>query len=249
MENAKGAHRIVGDSEEVIGEKDLVLIANTDLKHAWTNGECCSKEIHEITIQFDPALFQSVAFQKRQFDPIQKMLAKAEGGLAFGLADINRVLPLMRMITAEKGFYSVVKFFILLHELAQSQNMSVLSKNVSQQYTETDYQMKKILEFVSNNLANPITVEDLAKHVGMSISTLSRFLKKNTQHNFTDFLQEYRINSVIRELNNNEKVCIMDVAARCGFASQSYFYKVFKKYKGVTPQEYRDNYHRALVII
>ena len=127
--------------------------------------------------------------------------------------------------------------------------MSVLSKTVSQQYTETDYQMKKILEFVSNNLANPITMEDLAKHVGMSISTLSRFLKKNTQHSFTDFLQEYRINSVIRELNNNEKISIMDVAARCGFASQSYFYKVFKKYKGVTPQEYRENYHRALVII
>ncbi|MCD8267891.1 MAG: helix-turn-helix domain-containing protein [Parabacteroides sp.] len=83
----------------------------------------------------------------------------------------------------------------------------------------------------------------------MSLSTLSRFLKKNTNHNFTDFLLEYRINSVVRELNSNEKECIMDIASRCGFASQSYFYKVFKKFKGVTPQEYRENYQRMRVII
>lgn len=83
----------------------------------------------------------------------------------------------------------------------------------------------------------------------MSLSTLSRFLKKNTKHNFTDFLQEYRINTVVRELNSNGKECIMDIASRCGFVSQSYFYKIFKKYKGVTPQEYRENYQRMQVII
>lgn len=38
VENASGALRIVGDSEETIGEKDLVLITNTELKHAWMNG-------------------------------------------------------------------------------------------------------------------------------------------------------------------------------------------------------------------
>ena len=70
-----------------------------------------------------------------------------------------------------------------------------------------------------------------------------------TNGDFTDFLQEYRINSVVRELNNNEKECIMDIASRCGFVSQSYFYKVFKKFKGVTPQEYRENYQRMRVII
>ena len=213
------------------------------------NGNCRSNDIHEITIQFHPSLFSNPAFQKNQFDSVMKMMAKAEHGLVFGQADINRVLPIMRMISTEKGFYSVMKFFILLHELSLSEDVRVLSKNASPQYTETDYQMKKILDYISKNLAEPITIDELAQYMGMSLSTLSRFLKKNTNHNFTDFLQEYRINSVVRELNNNEKECIMDIASRCGFVSQSYFYKVFKKFKGVTPQEYRENYQRMRVIV
>lgn len=247
--NAAGAQRIVGDSEEIIGDKDLVLITSTELKHAWLNGNSCSNNIHEITIQFHPSLFSNPAFQKNQFDSVMKMMAKAEHGLAFGLTDINRVLPIMRMISTEKGFYSVMKFFILLHELSLSEDVRVLSKSTSPQYTESDYQMKKILDYVNKNLCNPITIDELAQYMGMSLSTFSRFLKKNTKHNFTDFLQEYRINSVVRELNNNEKESIMDIAFRCGFVSQSYFYKVFKKYKGVTPQEYRENYQRMRVII
>lgn len=249
VEHAAGAQRIVGDSVETIGEKDLVLITNTELKHAWLNGNCQSNGIHEITIQFPPSLFSSPAFQKSQFDSIMKMLTKAEHGLAFGPAEINRILPILRMISTERGFYSVMKFFILLHELSLSEDVRVLSKNVSSEYTESDFQMKKVLDYITKNLSNPITIDELAQYMGMSLSTLSRFLKKNTKHNFTDFLQEYRINTVVRELNNNEKECIMDVAFRCGFVSQSYFYKVFKKYKGMTPQEYRENYQRMRVII
>lgn len=249
VENAAGALRIVGDSEEMIGEKDLVLITNTELKHAWMNGNCRSNDIHEITIQFPPNLFSNPAFQKNQFDSVMKMMVKAEHGLVFGQADINRVLPLMRMISTEKGFYSVMKFFILLHELSLSEDIRVLSKSVSTQYTESDYQMKKILDYITKNICNQITIDELAQYMGMSLSTLSRFLKKNTGHSFTDFLQEFRINSVVRELNNNEKENIMDIASRCGFVSQSYFYKVFKKYKNVTPQEYRENYQRLRMII
>lgn len=249
VEHAAGAQRIVGDSDEIIGEKDLVLVTSTELKHAWQNGNCRSNDIHEITIQFHPNLFSSPAFQKNQFDSIMKMMTKAEHGLAFGLTDINRILPILRMIPTERGFYSVMKFFILLHELSLSEDARVLSKNSSPEYTESDYQMKKILDYLNKNLSNPITIDELAQYMGMSLSTLSRFLKKNTNHNFTDFLQEYRINTVVRELNSNGKECIMDIASRCGFVSQSYFYKIFKKYKGVTPQEYRENYQRMQVII
>ena len=113
VEHAAGALRVVGDSEETIGEKDLVLIANTGLKHAWLNGECRSTDIHEITIQFSPPLFNSPIFQKKQFDSIMKMITKAEQGLVFGSQEIARIQPLLRMIPTEKGFYSVIRFFIL----------------------------------------------------------------------------------------------------------------------------------------
>ena len=225
VEHAAGARRVVGDSDEIIGEQDLVLIANTELEHAWLDGACRSRDIHEITIQFPPTLFDSPVFQKKQFDSI------------------------MRMIATEKGFYSVMKFFILLYELSLSHEVRTLSSKVSQEISEGDRLMQKMLGYIDKHLAQTITTDELANYLGMSSSTFFRFLKRNTRHSFTEFLQEYRINRIVHELNSNSKDPIMDIASRYGFVSQSYFYKVFRKYKGITPQEYRENYQRVRVIV
>lgn len=249
VEHAAGARRVVGDSDEIIGEQDLVLIANTELEHAWLDGACRSRDIHEITIQFPPTLFDSPVFQKKQFDSIMRMMAKAEYGLAFGESEIRRIQPYLRMIATEKGFYSVMKFFILLYELSLSHEVRTLSSKISQELSEGDRLMQKMLGYIEKHLAQTITTDELANYLGMSSSTFFRFLKRNTRHSFTEFLQEYRINRIVHELNSNSKDPIMDIASRYGFVSQSYFYKVFRKYKGITPQEYRENYQRVRVIV
>ena len=55
-EKAAGVRRVVGDSSEVIGDYDLVLITGKDLEHVWEQNECRSKEIREITIFSSRAL-------------------------------------------------------------------------------------------------------------------------------------------------------------------------------------------------
>ena len=249
VEHAAGARRVVGDLDEVIGEQDLVLIANTELEHAWKDGNCRSTDIHEITIQFSPTLFDSPVFRKKQFDSIMRMMARAAYGLVFGEAEIQRIQPYLRMIATEKGFYSVMKFFILLYELSLSQNVRTLSSKVVPELSDNDRLMKKMLGYIEQHMARTITTDELANYLGMSSSTFFRFLKKNTRHGFSEFLQEYRVNRIVHELNSNSRDSIMDIASRYGFVSQSYFYKVFKKYKGITPQEYRENYQRVRVIV
>ena len=51
-EHASGVRRVVGDSAEIIGDYDLVLITGKELEHVWEQHECVSKDIREITIQF-----------------------------------------------------------------------------------------------------------------------------------------------------------------------------------------------------
>ena len=239
VEHAAGARRVVGDLDEVIGEQDLVLIANTELEHAWKDGNCRSTDIHEITIQFSPTLFDSPVFRKKQFDSIMRMMARAAYGLVFGEAEIQRIQPYLRMIATEKGFYSVMKFFILLYELSLSQNVRTLSSKVVPELSDNDRLMKKMLGYIEQHMARTITTDELANYLGMSSSTFFRFLKKNTRHGFSEFLQEYRVNRIVHELNSNSRDSIMDIASRYGFVSQSYFYKVFKKYTGLTPKQFR----------
>lgn len=91
VENAAGAQRIVGDSVETIGNLDLVLIGGKNLEHTWSQGECSSSIIREITIQFPAGLLSPELLGKTQFSAIGIMLQRAEHGLAFSNTTIFRV--------------------------------------------------------------------------------------------------------------------------------------------------------------
>ena len=74
VENGAGVRRIVGDSVEEIGDYDLVLLCGDNLEHVWEQGNCQSKQIREITIQFSPDLFSNNFIDKKQFTSFRKML-------------------------------------------------------------------------------------------------------------------------------------------------------------------------------
>lgn len=80
--HASGVRRIVGDSSEVIGDYDLVLITSPDLEHVWEQNTCTSSDIREITIQFVPA-FMSGLIDTNQFDMIRKNARKGAVWVVF----------------------------------------------------------------------------------------------------------------------------------------------------------------------
>lgn len=247
VEGASGAKRIIGDSIETIGEKDLVLIANPELKHAWIDGDCQSVDIHEITVQFHPSLIEQ-CLDKRQFQSVQKLISRASRGVVFGHETIERVLPLLRIITLERdGFYSVMKLFIILYELSKGNDLRELSKTNVAMLNSNDLLMSRLQDYVSRNIGSELSLPQVATEFAMSKSTFSRFLKATTTMSFTDYLLDYRINMAVRLLR--QEVPISDLVEQCGFNSLSYFYRVFKRAKGITPLEYKRLYKKQQIIV
>ena len=74
VEHASGVRRIVGDSSEVIGDYDLVLITSPDLEHVWEQHQCQSPDVHEITIQFDMDMSEDGLFGRNPFRSILNKL-------------------------------------------------------------------------------------------------------------------------------------------------------------------------------
>ncbi|PUV23517.1 MULTISPECIES: AraC family transcriptional regulator [Sphingobacterium] len=247
VEGASGAQRIIGNSVETIGEQDLVLIASPELEHAWKDGECQSSDIHEITIQFHPSLIEQY-LDKKQFASIQQLLSKASRGVVFGKDTVDRVLPLLRILTLERdGFYSVMKLFVLLYELSKGEDIRVLSTATNTVLSNSELLMGRLQEYVVANINKELSLPMVAAIMNMSKSTFSRFLKSATTLNFTDYLLDFRINMAVRLLK--EETPIADIVEQCGFNSVSYFYRVFKKKKGITPIEYRNSLRKQQMII
>lgn len=98
--------------------------------------------------------------------------------------------------------------------------------------------MKKAMLFISNNFAKNITLEDVASHVHLNPAYFSSIFKQSSRSTFKEYLNMVRVEESKRLLANTD-YSIINIAIATGFEDQSYFSKVFKKYTGLTPKQYR----------
>ena len=253
IENAKGAQRIVGDSIEEIDEEELVLVTNPHLENAWKDYRNVSKNIHEITIQFHPDLLTDTFLNKNQMISIRQLFRHAERGVAFSRESIAKVRPLLKTLTCENdSFYSLIKLLIILHELSIDKGMRELSTgqfaaNVMHQHS-SDESLGRVMDYLSRHYSEVIRLSEVAEMVNMSESSFCRFFKQHTSKSFIDFLTDIRLGAASRALIDSS-LSIAEIGYDCGFNNLSNFNRIFKKKKGVTPSEFRDNYRKNKTII
>ena len=97
----------------------------------------------------------------------------------------------------------------------------------------------QVVSFIRNNYMHKITLADVAAHVFLSPSYLSKIFKDEMQTSFNGYLSEVRIEKSKVLLLSND-LSIVEVSELVGFIDQSYFNKVFKKQTGMTPKKYRE---------
>lgn len=84
-----------------------------------------------------------------------------------------------------------------------------------------------------------LTLSALAEQVGVSVHHLSETLNQLGGKNFNQFINEYRVAEVCKQLDQNSERKLIDVALDAGFSSKSSFNAIFKKITGKTPSLYR----------
>lgn len=251
VENATGVQRIIGDSVEEIGNYDLVLITGMGLEHAWKQNKCNSKKIREITIQFSADLFSKNFMNKNQFASINRMLENAQYGLSFPMSAVLKIYTLLDSLATEKqGFYSVIKFLTILYELSICKEARILSSSsFARIKTNSDSRrITKIYNYVSSHYAEDIRLSQLADIAGMTEVAFSRFFKERTGNNFTNYLIDIRLGHATRLLADTTQ-SITEICYGCGFNNLSNFNRLFKKKKGCTPKEFRENFRKKKYII
>lgn len=181
VEHAPGVRRVVGDSAEVIGDYDLVLITSPDLEHVWEQNTCTSENIREITIQFVPS-FMNGLVETNQFDMIRKMLDKAQYGLCFPMDAMMKVYSLIDKLPEMKGFYAVVHFLTLLYELSlfTDQARTLSSSSFAKIEVHSDSRrVQRVQDYIGKHYQEEIKLKQLADMVGMTEVSFSRFFNLN----------------------------------------------------------------------
>ena len=99
--------------------------------------------------------------------------------------------------------------------------------------------VKKVQKYVDENLDMVITRQEIANHVSLNESYLSRLFKKETGVSISDYILQKRM-SRAKALLIRSSMSISNVALEVGYAYPAYFIKMFKREVGKTPKEYRN---------
>ncbi|MDB6234089.1 AraC family transcriptional regulator [Lactobacillus amylovorus] len=99
-----------------------------------------------------------------------------------------------------------------------------------------------LLLYIEKNYET-ITLEKMAKYFGFNANYLSSYLKKKTGYTFVKLVQIQRIN-VAAEYLAFTNAPIEDIALKVGYENPSYFYKIFRKYIGGSPTDYRNQHQK-----
>lgn len=252
VEHAPGVRRIVGDSNEVIGEYDLVLITSPDLEHVWEQNTCTSEDIHEITVHFEFDFSdEDSIFARNPFSSVRKMMNEARKGLSFPLEAIMKVYQLLNTLSSVKdGFYAFMQFMTILYELSKCDGAKSLatSSYAKVEVASDSRRVLKVKNYITQNYQNEIRLSEVASLAGMSPSAFSRFFKLHTGRNLSDYIIDMRLGHASRMLVDSTH-SIAEIGYSCGFNNLSNFNRIFKKKKGCSPSEFRENYHKTRIIV
>ena len=251
VEHASGVRRIVGDSNEVIGDYDLVLITSPDLEHVWEQNTCDSDDIREITVQFYLDMSDDGFLSRNPFYSLRKMLKEARKGLAFPMSAIMRVYQQLDTLSSVKdGFYAVIQFMTILYELSHCSGARTLAtSSFAKVEVESDSRrVLKVKNYIAKNYMDEIRLNTLADIAGMSPSAFSRFFKLHTGRKLSEYIIEMRLGYASRMLVDTAK-SIAEISFQSGFNNLSNFNRIFKKKKGCSPSEFRENYHKTRIIV
>lgn len=150
---------------------------------------------------------------------------------------------------SEEAYSLSDRLIMLADDAASIENIHEIHNKTIEEFCNTMYNIKlrgvyslqvlKSIDFIKSHIYEKFMISDVADYLGLSIPYLSRIFKSETGENISEYIIKRKIEIALIMLKYSDK-SITDISCNLNFSSQSYFTKVFRKYTGMTPKEYKN---------
>ncbi|RCX13486.1 AraC-like DNA-binding protein [Anaerobacterium chartisolvens] len=123
--------------------------------------------------------------------------------------------------------------------LSQLIEVSPQRRDIDKNENKREGYIKKAVEFIAMNYWGELSIHEMAHYVGLDRSYLYSIFKENLNMSPQEFLISYRIEKAC-ELMENHDLSIGDISRSVGYNDPLLFSKTFKKIKGMSPRQYRN---------
>lgn len=230
----------VGDYIGDFSPGNLVL-TGPRLPHNWISTDVPEEGIphRDMAIQFGHAPLELAAKYIPELREVMPLLERAKYGIEFFNIS-EQVEQDFYRIRGSKDVNRFAEFLKLLGVLAGNTTYRLLSSAQMQSFDD-DASMAKIntvFNYITENYRSPISADILSARLGMSPTKFSRFFRKATGNNFTDFVNQLRVNKACRLLMDTDQY-VTTICYEVGFNNVANFNRRFLEMKGITPKEFR----------
>ncbi len=147
------------------------------------------------------------------------------------------LLEMMQRCCKQNAPFAQEKARTVLSSILVS-HFTAINPSNSATCSDRNEKMSELLEWVEENLSEPISIDRAAARVHMSRSTFTRFFKYYSNVSFSTYVGNARLRNAASLLTDGDSP-IGDIAYRSGFRNLGHFYSLFQKHYGMTPSQYR----------
>lgn len=218
-----------------------LVLTGPRLPHNWVSLDVPEGGVDErdLVIQFSHEPLARAAETIPELREVLPLLERARNGIEFfGLSE--RAEMHWRRVKAARGLRRITAFCDYLADLAACTDYRLLS-TVQLQSDGDDAaiaQIHAVVSRITDNIAEPITLADVAAELGMSESRFSRFFRRATGNTFVDFVNRVRIHRACQLLMESDRL-ITHICYEVGFNNVANFNRRFLEVKGMTPSDFR----------
>ena len=125
------------------------------------------------------------------------------------------------------------------NEISKYKNSNLNAQLIEQYKTDLINAMETDKLYLNGKLS----IQDVSNELNIPKQYISEVLNEHMNTNFQDFINEYRVEEFIKRLKNdhNNQFTLLGIATEVGFNSKSSFNAIFKKFKDVTPTQFKKN--------
>ncbi len=237
-----------GDSIGEIQHNSLLLYG-PGLPHMLTGRLDSDKEhnVYSLIFWFRHQWLESLIERLPELRNLRRLAKHSAYGLSFSEETAETVYQLLNNIEQYEPHHQLIRVLQALSALADDAQSQRLSLSAYGLYDvdlndESTRRVELARQFVEQNFAKPIKIDDLCQALHISESSAYRLFERHFLESFSEHLKRFRIGKACEMLVNTQDAVAL-IAEQSGFNNLSNFNRQFKAVKGMTPSDFRAQFN------
>lgn len=241
----KNSHNLLHwhyDCEFLYVEKGSIDVFCDQKKHSLKCGDALyidSEQVHYMSAQEQGTTLIALVFDynvvKSYVGNVRLVSPKLEN--AYPIEEIYS--RLREVLVKKQPFYGAYAAGMILELVSTVFGAEKVTPRASNDSTSKAF--KKLLEEI-NNKCEYYTFNDAVQFMSMSPAYFSRYFKKESGINFSDYLNHARTDRAVRLLKSEPDLSMTEISLKCGFGTIRNFNRIFKTRTGYSPTSLPDHF-------